>query len=77
MIPETDAIASYKWVKWGFGVACIYKQGLQRGGNPARVQAVSSLVWGWGEIAGECLSVRDKSPSSVNQAFNENQSLSS
>ena len=37
---------------------CFYWQGVQRGGWPTTIQAVSSLPWGWREILGRYLLVR-------------------
>ena len=58
-IQEIHAVASSKHVYRGFcSWKSIYGQGVQRGTSPGRVQAGSSLSWGWGDILGGCLLVR-------------------
>ena len=46
------------WVHWRFGEGYIYGQDVQRSGSPGRVQTVSWLTWGWGEILSRCSLVR-------------------
>lgn len=78
-IRGTHAVASDRQVHWLLWGGCIYGQGVQREGSPAGIQAESSLAWGWGEVFCS-LDIHwsgDKSQSSVNQAFNENQTLGS
>lgn len=50
-------------------MGCIYGQRVQKGRSLVRVQAISSLSGGWGEILGGCTLVRIESWSFVHQAF--------
>lgn len=56
-------------------MGCIYGQRVQKGRSLVRVQAISSLSGGWGEILGGCTLVRIESWSFVHQAFIRNHSI--
>ena len=60
-IGRMHGVASCGLFLEGLGVGFICRQRMQRGKSPARVLAVHSLIWGWGEIVGRCLLVSFKS----------------
>lgn len=55
---ETHTVASQRHICQESGANFIYAQDVQRGRSPARVQGVSSLASGWGDIPGVCSLVR-------------------